>query len=88
MIEKILDKYFAKKTCLLIREKLAFVRIDFKIEKKSDKYNIYIKNLREKDIYYKLFLSIKFDEGLERYIAIMQEDRKSLYEVAKNILEN
>lgn len=86
MIEKILDKYFAKKACLLLKQKLLLYRINVKIKKELNRYNVYIKNLKEKDIYYKFFISINFDEGFERYNAILQEDLKSIYESVKHIV--
>lgn len=85
MLERILDKYFAKKCIDFIMTKLRMISIDKVVKVTKNSYTILIKRKREKDEYYKLYMEVHFQEGLENLIFYMT-NTLNYYERAENIL--
>lgn len=87
MIEKILNKYFAKKAVNFVKNRLTMIRIDKKVEITKNSYVILIKNIKEKEEYYKPYMEIFFDEGLERLIYFLTNNDLNYFERVSKILE-
>lgn len=87
MIEKILNKYFTKKAVNFVKNKLIMIRMDKKVINTKNSYVILIKNIKEKDEYYKPYMEIFFDEGFEKLIYFLTNNDLNYLERASNILE-
>lgn len=86
MIERILNKYYSKKLADYVLSKLMLISIDKKVKRTKDSFIILIKNKREKDEYYKEYMEIRFEEGLESLIYYLTTDFK-FCKRASDILE-
>lgn len=86
MIERILGKYFAKKATNFVMNTLIMLNIDKKIKETKNSYVILIKNRREKEEYYKEYMEIFFEEGLEKLIYFLTEKELKYLERASRIL--
>ena len=88
MIEKILDKYFARKAIYLLWSKLRMLNIEMQLREDKKSYKLFIKKSKYADRYYKEFWSINFKDGLESYVSANKMDDKELQNHAMLVLND
>lgn len=86
-MNKLLDKYFAKKVIQKILERYTFCYfIDRKIEKEKNGYALYIKHTDQKEECYKKVIRVKFKDWLEQYTNFVVNNNQSLRDYIAEIL--
>lgn len=88
MIEKRLDKYYAKKTAEAIYDILKLMRIKIKYSEEKNCYVVKIKKIKEDAQYYRYFYRIYFNNSFEEFIKIYNIDTKILYDRAEELLKD
>lgn len=87
-MEKILDKYFAKKVIERIKEKYTDVLyIDRKIEKNENRYSLYIKHRDQKEEYWKEVFSVCFNNWDNLYYSSVIKNNDELKEHIEKLLK-
>ena len=78
MLEKILDKYYAKKLEMYLRNSLAEYYIDKKFVYTKHLLELYLKKTKWKDEHYVLVMAIPYGKCFEAYICGRDDLKKDL----------
>lgn len=88
MIEKILDKYFANKAKKIMTQRLAILCIDKSWIKTKKGYELFVKNRKYNDKYYKFVYEIQYKDAFERCLEWCNANRKEICDYVVGVLEN
>ena len=88
MIEKILDKYYAKKLIDKLSDDLMIYSIDKRIKFNKNSFHLEIKKRKYDPEYYKRILILPYDECFDIYINRYKEFKKDILSIIEEVLKN